>query len=84
MIVHLVSLRTFSIFKKSESNEGFAIIEHLPNTRVLYWRPRNIVPDGKTEVCRREEKTAVLTLAPTLCFFYGKKVRNDLHRILMG
>ena len=83
MIVHLVSLRTFSILKKSVSNEGFAIIEHLPNTRVLYKRPRNIVPDVKTEVCRGEEKTAALTLTPALCF-YGEKVRNDQQGILMG
>lgn len=70
MIVHLVSLRTFRILKKKrESSKGFPIIEHLSNTRVLYKRPRNIGPDGKTEACRDEEKTAALTLTPALCFF---------------
>lgn len=71
-MVYLASLRPQYLFK-IWSHENFTIVEHFPNTRVLFNQPQNIIPDGRTEVCREEEKTACLILIPVLYFLCDEK-----------
>lgn len=53
-------------------------------TLMLSKRLLNIFPDGKTEVCRGEERKPTLTLTSFLASVTSENIRNDLQRILMG
>jgi len=53
-------------------------------TLMLSKRVLNIFPDGKTEVCRSEERKPALNSYLFSCFSNSEKMRNDLQRILMG